>query len=455
MPEKTVIDVLEDLESVNARTYKETVLRRRASDDLLRRIFVAASDPYRNYFVSQFRLPSVSDGVPSHEVDDDDYIAAFLDILENDIMTRKVVGKAARQHLEAFFSGLPTRRIQEWCRRILLKNLRVGVSETTIDKVWPGSIRKFSVQLAESLDVRNIKGEWILKDDVAFPLWVEPKLDGLRCVAIKAGGEVTLYTRSGSVIDTLPTIAKTVAEFPVDDVVFDGECMGKDWNESSSVVMSKKTRKDDSCMTYHVFDMIPLATWRDQSRSFDLYARRRVMHAVVPTIGPVRIVEGVQVGSVKELFEVYSRFLEQRYEGAMVKSPDAAYDFKRSRAVLKMKPVASRELVIVGYHEGNAGSKREGQFGGFDAVADNGVVTSVGGGFDDKLRAAIQLDRPESYVGKVIECEYQPDPTTQDGLTRDGRLRFPVFIRFRDSRDCDQRLLQVADKYVSGGMHSA
>ncbi|NBO55541.1 MAG: hypothetical protein EBU84_13345, partial [Actinobacteria bacterium] len=123
------------------------------------------------------------------------------------------------------------------------------------------------------------------------------------------------------------------------------------------------------------------------------------------------------------------------------------YVFKRSDSVRKMKPVTTYEGVVVGHYQGNLGSKREGMWGGFEVVMPNGIVTRVGGGYTDAVRAEIDLD-PGSYVGRIVEVEGQPDPLTDDGLTRDGKVRFPVFVRFRDNRDVDSKVLEAAKSYV-------
>ena len=103
------------------------------------------------------------------------------------------------------------------------------------------------------------------------------------------------------------------------------------------------------------------------------------------------------------------------------------------------------EGVVVGHYEGNRGTKREGLWGGFEVKLPNNIVTRVGGGFTDKLKSEINLD-PNAWIGRVVEVEGQPDPLTGDGLTKDGRVRFPVFIRERDIRDVDQNLLRI--KYL-------
>jgi ATP-dependent DNA ligase len=133
----------------------------------------------------------------------------------------------------------------------------------------------------------------------------------------------------------------------------------------------------------------------------------------------------------------------------MVKKLGSPYIFKRSDSVMKLKPVSTYEGVIVGHYEGNRGSKREGLWGGFLVVMPNGVVTKVGGGYNDKIRAEISID-PDSWIGKIVEVEGQPDPLTPDGLTADGKVRFPVFCRIRDPRDVDTKVIAAGEAYLDG-----
>lgn len=443
-----VIDILEALESDNSRNYKEEVLRRNRGNDLLRAVFVAASDPYANYFVKKWKSPKP---LKTSVADDDKVIKSFIEVLLSDLSSRSIVGNEAKAAVEATLQTMDERQ-QKWCTRILLRNLRVGVLETTINKIWPGAIAKFSVQLAESLASTHEPGKGIvITDRVDYPVRVEPKLDGLRCIAIKHNGAVTMFTRSGSEIDTLPTIKAALEAAVWDDFVLDGEVMGKDWNESASVVMSKKNNKDDSNMVYNVFDAMAFDVWRDQNSEDDLAERVALVAELVSSVDDSHVVqvEGTTVKSQEELMTFYSKTMEKGYEGIMVKSLESPYVFKRSDAVLKLKPVTTYEGVIVGHYEGNRGSKREGLWGGFQVLMPNGVVTKCGGGFNDKIRAEIGLD-PDSWIGRIVELEGQPDPLTADGLTADGKVRFPVYIRERDSRDVDAKVLNAYEAWKKG-----
>ena len=243
----SVIDILELLESDNSRLFKEEVLESNNDNELLRRVFITVGDPYINFFVSKFKVPKAF----RHHEEDDFIIENFLNLIIDELSTRQLTGNDARGAVEQFFLTLDERQTK-WCTRILLKNLRCGVQSTTVNKVWPGSIVGFSVQLAETLRSSHDPSKGIIiKDEIRYPVRVEPKLDGLRCIAVKHNGEVTMFTRSGSVIETLSRIKRTLEAAPWDDFVLDGEVMGKDWNESASVVMSRKHGKDDSNMIFH------------------------------------------------------------------------------------------------------------------------------------------------------------------------------------------------------------
>lgn len=441
---ESVVDILEALESDNSRLYKEELLERHRKNALLHRCFVAAFDPYVNYYVKKFKVGSD----PSAQQDDDQAIDSFLQLLSNELAPRRLVGNDAKAALEQFFEELNPRQAK-WCQRILLKNLRCGVQETTVNKVWPGSIVKFSCQLAETLGSRFDSGTGIvITEPVSYPVRVEPKLDGLRCIAVKRAGEVTMFTRNGTRLETLPTIKALLEAAPWNNFVLDGEIMGADWNESASVVMSHKRAKDDSGMRFYVFDAMHLHDWLQQQSEFSLADRLRLAHELVHDVASDRVVpvEGQRVLNQTQLLQFYAQTMEQGYEGIMIKDLDANYCFKRSDAVLKLKPTQTHEGVVVGHYEGRLGSKREGLWGGFQVLMPNGVVTRCGGGFTDKQKAEIGLD-PDSWIGRVVELEGQPDPMTPDGLTVDGKVRFPVFVRERSPSDVDPRVVAAGETW--------
>ena len=427
----TIIQILELLESDNSRLFKEEVLRKNAENAELRRFLVLSFDPWKDWGVAKYEKP-VAQRPPACG---DNIIVKFMDLLER-LNARELKGNAAREAVTLAMSEGDA-LAQKWMERLLWRNLRCGVSVATINKTWPGSVIPFAVALAETLPTKGSNGEFEITQPVSYPVRVEAKLDGLRCVAVKSKGEVTLYTRSGTVLETLPRIKSAIEALSGDDFVLDGEVMGNDWNESASVVMSSKSKKDDSKMLFHAFDIISIEDWKRQKSETHYRARLLDLQMVLgDTTGtPFRYVKSVMANDEQDLREFYSGCLEEGYEGVMLKDIGAPYQWKRSPAILKLKPVATEEGVVVGWYEANANTKRAGQFGGFVVLTPNGVTTRVGGGYTDALKSQIFSEGPDSYVGKIVECEHQPP------FTPDGRLRFPVFTRFRDPSDVDPKVL--------------
>lgn len=433
-PFNSVIEVLEHLESDNSRLFKEKVLTENKDDLLLRDFLTMAFDPWKNWGVAKYNRPDPLPGNSNHE---DVELSTFMVLLEA-LNRRVVTGNKAREAVEVAMSQFDAVG-QKWCERLLWRNLRCGVSATTINKIWPGSIVPFAVALAESLTTVGVNGDFKITDPVKYPVRVEAKLDGLRLIAVKNHCDVSLFTRSGTPIETLPKIVQAIKDLKEDNIVLDGEVMGEDWNESASVVMSSKSKKDDSTMRYHVFDIVDFSAWQQQVSKTHYRARLLDLQLTIgDTEGtPFRYVKSTTANDETELREFYNECLTEGYEGVMLKRLDTPYQWKRTDAILKMKPVATEEGVIVGWHLSPEKTKRAGQFGGFHVLTKNGVVTKVGGGYTDAQKKQIQAEGPDTYIGRIAEVEHQPP------FTNDGKLRFPVFSRFRDPADVDPAVLEA------------
>lgn len=439
----SVVDILEELESTAGSNAKLEILELHSKNTLLRDAFIAAFDPYTVYYVNKFKMPKPA----VKPLNDDNVLKRFVDGITGQLATRTLTGNAAKEYVEILMSGA-TANQQKWCQRILLKNMRCGVQASTVNKVWPGAITSFAVALACTVKSEFTRGEGIkILDKIDYPVRVEPKLDGLRCIAVKKNGEVTFFTRNGSILETLPRIKKVLEEAKYDNIVLDGEAMGEDWNESASVLMSSKTKKDDSNIAYNIFDAILLEHWvAQEERADDPYCARVVrVKQVVDLVGAtcVRQVPHITANNEKEIKSYFAKCMNEGFEGVMLKKMNTPYEWDRSKNILKLKPVTDYTGIVVSHYEGRRGTKREGMFGGFDVVLQNGVLTRVGGGFNDKDRAEIQLNGPDSYVGKAMDIEAQPDPLTSDGLTVDGKARFPVFVRWRDLKDVDPKIVEA------------
>lgn len=434
-----VLEILEKLESDNGRLVKDALVKENVSNDTLKRLFSLTFDPWKNWGVAKYDKPKS----PGNRGHGDDLVTEFLNLLVR-LDKRELKGNAARQAVSDIIASGDS-LAQKWFERILWRNLRCGVSVTTVNKLWPGTVVPFGVALAQTLPTKGVNGNFEITEKVAYPVRVEAKLDGLRCIAVKHGGEVTMFTRNGTVLETLPRIKAAIAALPGDDFVLDGEAMGEDWNESASVVMSAKSKKDDSMMRFHVFDWVPFTDWQAQSTKLTYEDRLQGLVSTIGagpmvTEGPFRYVKAKTCANEEELRSFYSSCLDEGYEGVMLKDMTATYKWKRTADILKLKPVATEEGVVVGWYKASEATKRAGQFGGFRVLTPNGMVTRVGGGYSDKLKTEVN-ENPESWIGRIVECEHQPP------FTPDGKMRFPVFCRFRSESDVDPKVLNAYDNW--------
>ena len=212
------------------------------------------------------------------------------------------------------------------------------------------------------------------------PEWTfERKLDGIRLLAFKHGGDVRLLSRNRlSQNASYPSIVRAIAALPVREAILDGEATGV-WGEGAGA----------AGVAYHVFDIL----WVD---SRDLTAlpleERRALLAGLALKRPLRRVE------VLDDDKPWERACREGWEGVIAKRRDAPYEHRRSRHWLKMKCEASQELVVGGFTDpqgGRAGlgALLVGYFDGEDFV----FAGKVGTGFDTKLllRLRARLDALE------------------------------------------------------------
>lgn len=264
--------------------------------------------------------------------------------------------------------------------------------------------------------------------------WVDTKIDGLRCIARKCAGVVTLQTRSGATIDTLPSIVRAIADAPIDNVVLDGEVCGQDWGDTQHVVASTGARHDDRGMVLHVFDCVPIETWdsRDTSAPYS----RRLLDAMraVRTIASERVtmVQGRGVCSAADVDREYAAMQAAGFEGCMIKDLDAPYCWGRTAAVLKRKTCLDWTATIVAVHEGRGrmagmmgalevrlpGARRDPEGDGFALI-----TTRIGCGYTDAMRREMWARR-DDLIGTQCDVAGQE-------LTALDRIRNPRFLRMR------------------------
>lgn len=334
----------------------------------------------------------------------------------------------------------------EWnglCRRVIIKDLRCGISEKTLNKVLGNTewkIPVFTCQLATDSNDHVNKMTGIKR--------LESKLDGVRVLAVLTKTTVNLYSRNGKPFDNFPHIvaslekmrnrfAKLFQSYPR-GFVLDGEVIG----ESFQALMKQAQRKTDVCtqdMMYSIFDIVPLV---DFERGFwNAQQHKRLawleeFRAVFDATECVRLMDGIDVdldtAAGHDRLRCYAEdSVSSGFEGIMIKDLDAPYECRRSSFWMKWKPVYDYDLTVIGVEEGTG--RNVGKLGALVCEGQDNerlIRCNVGSGITDTQRDEYWKNR-SVVIGQTVVVLADAVTQNQDGSYS---LRFPRFKTFRNDK---------------------
>ncbi len=436
-----IFDLLERINATSSRTEKEALLAPHIENETLRKVFRFACDPLITFGLTAEKPKAALAGEETFGMES--HVWELLEALKDRVLT----GNNAKVSTASIMVRLEHKSAQLlW--RILSKDLRCGMTAATINKVSPGLVPLFAVMLAHKYEEKRI---------TQFPVAVEPKLDGLRVIALVRDGSARFFSRTGKPFPALDHLGPLVVKMAEDAVAaasksgseiertyrrllggggpariaLDAEVTSGSFLKTSGDVRRKSESAEDAVL--NVFDAVPFDVMtgdqKDWGATFKL--RRHFVHFIVghaPVGSPIQTTPLRIAQSHEEIQAIYEEHRANGLEGAMVKPLDGSYRKARSHNWLKIKAEESEDLRITGAFAGTG--KYEGMLGGL-IVDRAGIEVRVGGGFSDQQRTDIwdELCRDENaVVGRLIEIEFHE-------VTPDGSLRHPRFVRFRDDKD--------------------
>lgn len=257
---------------------------------------------------------------------------------------------------------------------------------------------------------------------IKYPCYVQPKLDGIRCIAIVKDGKCTLWSRTRKPITSCPHIVSEIEKnFGKENVVLDGELYNHEFksNFEHIVHLVRQEEPDAQCadVQYHVYDLVNGNKF--SKRVLELNSMLRSYYIESKYVIMVDTRTAQDEDSVPDWFQEYKN---QGYEGAMLRNADGLYVNKRSSDLIKVKEMQDDEFEIVGIEEGRG--KLAGHVGAF--------VCRTKGGLEFKAKPAGATERLREYFlnrslweGRDLVVQFQD-------LTSYGIPRFPVGLRLKE-----------------------
>ena len=254
---------------------------------------------------------------------------------------------------------------------------------------------------------------------VKFPSIIQPKLDGMRCIAVVKNGKAKLYTRTRKEITTLPHIVEAIEKQCNEktNIILDGEIynhtLRDDFNKIISLVKRNQVHEESELIQYHIYDAVSDLDYIERIEPACRICLRSEYLEFIPMSNAF---------NEDDVARLYQMYMMQGYEGAMYRNLDMGYENKRSVGLLKIKKMKEAEFKIVGINEGSG--RLIGHVGSFE------LLTNDGKRFSAKLRGKtdylkVLFERSDDLIGEVMTVTYQ-------SLTPDGIPKFPVGKEIRD-----------------------
>ena len=415
--------VIQELESDNSRLKKEAIIRRESDAENIRFFngVGSALDGFRTFGIQKVPI-SKKDGPGITQTEFDDVLKQMEE--------RQLTGDSMRGMVQDLCDRSKMEEWNDWYRRILIKDLRCGVTHKTINKHSTMKVPVFECMLADD----SKKHEKKMTGDV----YVEPKLDGVRVITIcdVDKDEVRMYSRNGKELNNFPKILEqfdSMLDQMAESMVFDGEVMSDDFQTLMREIHRKGGAKTDDAIL-NVFDCLPLEAFKEGGYAGSLTVRKGMLNEYEfgPNISKVEYVRmNLSEDDGQKMFADYNKLcIDKGFEGIMVKPMGGVYECKRSSLWLKVKPFIEVSLKVIDREEGTG--RNAGKLGALIVEGtdmDKFIKTNVGSGLTDNDREEFWKAK-DKLIGQIVEI--RADAITQNQDTKDEwSLRFPRFLRFR------------------------
>ncbi len=428
----TLYEIIKALQETQGSNAKKAILEDNKENEDLRDYLKAVYDPSLNYFITEKTYPEVVGYSDGHDFTVN-HIGEFIYQLSD----RNKTGNAAKDWLKSVLRYFNNDQ-QYLIKLMLLKDIKAGISVSTINKVWPNLI--YSQKYMRCSLPKDVKlSSWPWEKGV----YSQVKMDGM----YTAVSNSSIITRAGNSfpLDCVPEDFKEEMQSIPSGIVLNGELLVT----RNSIILSRKegngilnsalqgTPIPNECSLQYV-------VWDLQGINKDYSLRFAMLQCSPLTNSSIfKVVENKKVYSYEEAVQHFQEMLAQGQEGTVLKHPDGVWKDGTSKHQVKFKIEADIDLLCIDITEGTG--KYKGMLGALQLQSSCGkLIVDCGTGFTDKQRKELFENPP---VGMVVEIKANDllDKVGSDTLS----LFLPVFKCVRTDKSVADDLERIKSIFNS------
>jgi hypothetical protein len=418
-----IIDILNEIAATPSRNEKEAILRREKDNELLKRVFFLAYDPFTQFYIR--KIPKYETKLRIDFITLDESINGVSGLAH--LSSRTFTGNAGINHLQ-FLLSMSSAGDAQVLERIIAKDLKCGASDSTANKVWPGLVHEYPCMLCTPFDEK-------IAAKFKFPALAQLKMDGMRFNAIVKDGKCEFRSRNGKEINLLGNLEhEFVALARGLNLVYDGELLvviedSIQDRQTGNGILNKAVKGtissvEAASVQATVWDVIPYDQFK-AGEGTDQYSIRFAMLESASLPNKIRLVESNVVDSLDEAQRIFEGYLTQGQEGIILKDMSGVWQDKRVKTQVKFKAELDCDLKIVAIQPGTG--KYEGMVGAYICESEDGVIkVDVGSGLSDEDRKNFNV------VGKIAAVVYNARIKNKQG---EESLFLPRLIEIREDKN--------------------
>lgn len=444
-------EIINEIREAKGTNAKKEVLAKYKSDKDVKALFKVTYEPTLKFWITnkQFNPTKIGSRIINKE---------FLVETLNPLVQRAVTGNAAKDWINAKGEEL-IKEEQEILNLVLKRDLRISMNKKSINSVF-GDYFVFDppymrCQVLNDKTANNIK----------FPAYCQLKADGMFVNIIhmyddehkkqdiklmSRQGERLFHLESIVLSDLIELFAGTHSENK--DFVIHGEILIKNINDRK--LSNGALNRDVIPEMYHddiyftVWDVVNYNTWLFSKNNSAVYEER--FNQLSSFLNEhenkrVQLIPTTEVNSFEEAFKIYSDYVSQGLEGAIIKNKDMKYKHHDSPDQLKMKIKIEIDLKVTGFNPGTG--KFEDTFGSLQLESKDKLLVSNVSGITDKDRKYL-WDNKDDIIGKIVEVEandlFEPNDSSPE-----WRLSHPRFKGIRTDKDEPDTLDRIKEIVAS------